>query len=67
MKKELLRIYIDENKKLHCDVAYEMTDYQVVGLLDIFKNTYLSNFVKGATYEPHFHIGDFDADLKVKE
>lgn len=66
--KELIKIYLDDNNKLHCECAYGVTDYQAVGLLESFKHNFMYRFTKGATYEPHFDIGkDFDTDLEKEE
>ncbi len=66
--KDLIRIYVDDANRLHCETAYGVTDYQAIGLLEAFKHNFMYQFTKGATYEPHFDIGkEFDRDLEKEE
>jgi hypothetical protein len=66
--KQLIRIWQDDQNRIHLDTDISITDYQVIGLLEAFKHIRLQNFAKGSTYEPHFDIGkDFDRDLEPEE
>ena len=66
--KELIRIWQDDENRIHLDTHISVTDYQVIGLLEAFKHIRINQFAKGSYYEPHFDIGkDFDVDLEPEE
>lgn len=64
--KELIRIWQDDQNRLHLDTHISITDYQVIGLLEGFKHIRIKQFAKGSTYEKHFDVAnDFDSDFEA--
>lgn len=66
--KELIRIWQDDEGRIHLDTHVSITDYQVVGLLECFKHVRINQFARGTIYLPNFKLGnDFDTELEPEE
>jgi hypothetical protein len=63
----LIRIFYDEDNHLRCNIAYNLPDWQVIGLLEAFKTAYMKSFTTHLEYNEHFQIDkSFEDKINLK-